>query len=120
MFERFKKVVKDNRKLNGDIGTIANGKIYTSDEAKKLGLIDDIDYAPAAWDKAAKRAGLSKPHVVKYSPTVGWFSAFGDSKFTGSAPETKSVNINGINVNVDRSAITELLTPKPMYLWRGQ
>jgi protease-4 len=122
MFDRFKKVVEDSRKskLKSNITTIANGKIYTSEEAKKLGLIDDINYAPAAWDKAAKLAGLSKPTVVKYSPQVGWLSAFGDSKFTGGSPQSSTVNINGINVNVDRSALTELLTPKPMYLWRGQ
>ena len=30
------------------------------------------------------------------------------------------MSINGINLNVDRAALSDLLTPRPMYLWRGQ
>ena len=40
----FKKIVTTNRKLKGAIDDIANGKIYTADEALSLGLIDKQGY----------------------------------------------------------------------------
>jgi protease-4 len=118
-FDGFKGIVKDNRKLKGNIDDIANGKIYTADEALGFGLIDKIGYPQEAWDKAAQLAGVSNKQVVKYEPQTSWLSAFGESKFGGASPQS-SVQINGINVNIDRNAISELLTPRPMYLWRGQ
>jgi protease-4 len=118
-FDGFKKIVTDNRKIKGKIDDIANGKIYTADEALAFGLIDKIGYPNEAWDKAAQLAGLTNKEVVRYEPQTSFLSALGDSKF-GGAPAQSSVQINGINVNVDRNAISELLTPRPMYLWRGQ
>jgi protease-4 len=120
-FDTFKKIVTTNRKLKGDIGAIANGKIYTADEASGFGLIDQVGYPHDAWDKAAQLAGLTNKEIVRYEPSVSWLNALGDSKYTGGSPKSQgSVQINGININLDRNAITELLTPRPMYLWRGQ
>lgn len=119
-FGRFKEIVKAGRNLKDDeLTALANGKIYTADEAVSLRLIDKIGYPQEAWDKAAQMAGLTNKQVVRYEPNVSWLSALGESKTTMPAPQS-SVQINGINVNVDRNAISELLTPRPMYLWRGQ
>ncbi len=116
----FKGIVEKSRKLPaGKIDEIANGKIYTADEAYAFHLIDQIGYPREAWDKAAALAGLTNKEVVRYEPTTSWLSALGDTKFTGGTPQS-SVQINGININVDRNTISELLTPRPMYLWRGQ
>ncbi|HEX3357269.1 MAG TPA: signal peptide peptidase SppA [Tepidisphaeraceae bacterium] len=119
-FTGFKKIVTDNRKLKGQIDDIANGKIYTSQEALDLGLIDQIDYASAAWDKAASLAGLKNRQVVKYDTTIGMLTGLlGDSKLSRGSQQS-SVTVNGININFDRSALTDFLTPRPMFLWRGQ
>jgi protease-4 len=50
----------------------ADGGIYTADEAKKYGLIDDIGYLQAAIDKAKEIAKLTDPKVVTYEhpPTM--------------------------------------------------
>jgi len=48
-----------------------NGKIYTADEAKEIGLIDDIGYEQKAFDRAAALAGLQKPNVVSYRERQG-------------------------------------------------
>jgi protease-4 len=50
----------------------ADGGIYTADEAKKYGLIDDIGYLKTAIDKAKQLANLSEPKVITYErpPTV--------------------------------------------------
>src|SRR5207253_4322729 len=72
-FDGFKKIVTDNRKIKGKIEDIANGKIYSADEALALGLIDKIDYKQAAWDKAAQLAGLTNKEIVKYQIPVSLF-----------------------------------------------
>jgi protease-4 len=120
-FTRFKTVVSQGRngKLKGTIDAIANGKAYTAREAFQLGLVDDVNYAFAAYDKAAGMAGLSKKHVVRYQKAPSLFG-LGDAKFSASAANSGTVNINGVNVQLDGNALHELTTPRLMYLWRGQ
>ncbi|HUT60437.1 MAG TPA: S49 family peptidase [Phycisphaerae bacterium] len=44
-----------------------NGKIYTADEARQIGLVDEIGYLMDAANAAARLANLSDPKVVQYS-----------------------------------------------------
>jgi protease-4 len=127
-YDRFTTVVKEGRKdklrnPNGskpsdDISQIANGKAYTSKEALKLGLVDEMGYATDAYEKAAKLANLSKPMVVKYTRLPTLFEAFGASSNLAS-PSAK-LNVNGVDVRLDRKLLQELATPRLMYLWRGE
>lgn len=119
MHDRFKEVVQAGRgsNLKGDLTTVASGKIFTAKEAKDLGLIDTIDYPAAAYAWVAGKAGLGRMHVVRYDTRVGFLSALGGEARSGSAA---GVTINGINLNVDHGALDHLLTPRMMYLWRGQ
>jgi len=43
-----------------------NGKIYLSDQAARLGLIDAVGYLTEAIDRAARLAGLGQPRAVRY------------------------------------------------------
>jgi protease-4 len=133
-YGNFKAVVSNGRKgkLNPKykIDDIANGKVYTADEAKSLGLVDDIKYANDAYDKAASLANLSNKHVVKYSKPTGLLEllAGGESKSNlggaHASPNTGggggNVTVNGLNVNVDSNLLDDLSRPRLMYLWRGQ
>jgi protease-4 len=48
---------------------IADGRIYTGDQALKLGLIDQIGTLQDAIDRAGKMAGIEKePHVIDREP----------------------------------------------------
>ena len=38
----------------------------------------------------------------------------------GTGNASGGTTINGVNVNVDRKLFDELLTPRVLYLWRGQ
>jgi protease-4 len=121
-FAMFKDVVAKGRqgKLKKPLADIATGKIYTAADAQALGLVDDIGYLQDAYQYAAKKAGLSKPTVVRYHDPPSFFSALTDSKSNiggASASGGQSVNVNGINVNA--GDLRELLTPRLMYLWRG-
>jgi protease-4 len=121
-FGTFKEVVTKGRqtKLKAPMSDVANGKIFTASQALSMGLVDQIGYATDAYDAAATLAGLSNKHVVRYEPIEPLFAQLfaGDSTRTPASPP--SVSINGINVNFDRSLLDELMTPRMMYLWRGQ
>jgi protease-4 len=118
-FARFKYVVTTGRKgkLTQSVEAIANGKVYDGPQAKKLGLVDDIGYAPDAYDKAAQLAGLKDKQVVYYEQPTGLLKLLGaNSNQTQPGASAPS----GTNLPFDINSIRELMTPKLMYLWRGR
>jgi protease-4 len=119
-FTQFKSVVTTGRasRLKQPIGTIANGKAYTADQAKALGLIDQIGYPTDAYSYAAGKAGLSSPMVVKFEAPESLLDIFASSR-SGLPPMKASggVQING--VQIDATKLEEFLTPRLLYLWRG-
>ncbi|MEO6436628.1 MAG: signal peptide peptidase SppA, partial [Tepidisphaeraceae bacterium] len=125
-FAQFKGVVDTGRKgkLKKPLAEIANGKIYVAEDAKALGLIDDVGYLHDAYDYAATQAGLSKPTVVKYQdpPTLFDTLMSSQSNVSGAPPGPAAVpgtvQINGVNINA--ADLHEFTTPRLMYLWRGQ
>jgi protease-4 len=121
-FAQFKTVVTTGRasKLKGTIDSIANGKIYSANDALKLGLIDQIGYRSDAIAKAAKLAALTKEHVVKYEEPQGFFESLSSKSNLPAPGATGNVTINGINVTLDPKVIQEFTTPRLMYLWRGE
>jgi protease IV len=65
--KRFVNTVIEGRSLPPDVVTkLADGRIYTSQEAKSWGLIDNICYLDDAVDQAKKLAGLEQAKVVTY------------------------------------------------------
>jgi ClpP class serine protease len=88
-----------------------------ADDALTLGLIDQIGYPSDAYAYAAGKAGLNNMMVVKYRDPPTIFDALSSSSRVGG-PQSKSVTINGVSVNA--SELRDLLTPRLMYLWRGQ
>lgn len=118
-FKRFKTVVATGRsgRLTQSIDQIANGKAYTADEAKALGLIDHASGYPAdAYAYAATKAGLKNMTVVRYELQTSFLDMFSSSSKLLPAKASSSVQING--VNVDASRLDELLTPRLLYMWR--
>lgn len=69
-YERFLDCVINSR--GKKVGTraklrkIADGRVYTSDNALKLGLVDEVAYLPDVVDKLAIEAGLTAYRVVTY------------------------------------------------------
>lgn len=115
-FTTFKKVVTTGRgkSLAKPIDEIANGKVYSADEAKALGLIDAIGYDDDAYAKAATLAGVTKPEVVKFDRIPSLVEALSggrDAKFSGK--------IEGVHVDIDNSVVEQFVSRRPMYLWRG-
>ncbi len=67
-YQRFLSVVQEGRpQLEMEaIRKLADGRIYTGDQAKAAGLVDDIGYLDDAVELAKKRAGLTEARVVTY------------------------------------------------------
>jgi len=120
-FAQFKTVVTTGRgtNLKGTIDSIANGKVYTANDAAKLGLIDKIGYLSDAVTKAAKMAGLSKEHVVRYEEPPSIFDILSSKSTLPAQGASGNLTVNGVNVTLDPKLIQEFTTPRMMYLWRG-
>ena len=72
VYNTFKQCVVESRgtKLQGSIESLAQGKIYTGLQAKKLGLIDDIGGLNDAIELAAQQAGIKdeEPYKLRTLP----------------------------------------------------
>ena len=126
-FDQFKKVVGQGRssKLKATVDVIANGKVYTAEDALTLGLIDQIGYLEDAQNVAKAQAGLTNPTVVKYHDPPSLMDLFVSSNNTGVTGLTfgRAARAGGqgsVNITVDSSLLHELSTPRPLYLWRGE
>ena len=59
IYQQFVKDVARNRKLPPDqVKALAEGKIYTGEEAKQLGLVDEFGNLPDAIEKAGRLGGI--------------------------------------------------------------
>jgi protease-4 len=70
MYRRFITIVRDGRpKLTtlDAVRPIADGRIYTAEQALENGLIDEIAYLSEAIDGLKAAVGIRKAHVVTYS-----------------------------------------------------
>jgi len=107
-FTRFKDVIKQGRPAFKNkpeaLDKLATGQIFTAEQAKKSGLIDEIGFLEEAVDRAIKLAGLDEENVkvIKYKPEP---SLFGILTGTGTAKR-----------DVDLATIVDLSTPRACYL----
>jgi protease-4 len=123
-FAQFKDVVAKGRqsRLTKPLADIANGKIYMAADALALGLVDKVGYINDAYDHAATQAKLSNRTIVKYHDPPSFMDALLSGKANtagaGSAAAGQTIQINGVNINA--GDLHELMTPRLMYLWRGE
>jgi protease-4 len=67
LFVRFTTLVSESRKLDPEaVRKLADGRIFTSQEAQAAGLIDGVGYIEDAVQLAKKKAGLAQASVVMY------------------------------------------------------
>ncbi len=84
--EKFVTIVSEGRGIEIEkVREIANGKIYTVDQSKEYGLIDDIGYIEAALEKAQELAGLESANVIKYKEPFDIETMFGKFPFGGKS-----------------------------------
>ncbi|MEM6560314.1 MAG: signal peptide peptidase SppA, partial [Planctomycetota bacterium] len=113
-FATFKSVVTKARQpaltsAGSTIDDVANGKIFSADQAEKLGLIDAQGYRADAYAAAEIGAGISNATVIRYDMPI--------SPFEGLLGVEAPV---GVNLDIGAELIDELSTPRLLYLWRGK
>jgi len=113
-YERFVGIVAGSRTdlSLAQVRKLADGRIYTGQQAKANGLVDDLGYMDDAFELAKVLAGVSRAEMVMYSRPYG-YRANAYSQAPGAAPQ-----INMINVSLD--TLADGARPRFMYLWTGR
>jgi protease-4 len=111
-YQRFLAVVQEGRpNLSAEqIKKLADGRIYSGDQAKAAGLIDEIGYLDDAIEMAKKKAGLTEARVVTYGRS-GEYQNNIYSRLFGTPS-----GIAGL-ANLDLLSMVRGGTPQFMYLW---
>ena len=103
-FDLFVDVIDENRDtLNREqVKELATGQIYTAQDAKKNGMIDEIGFEEDAIDALKKSLNLSKARVVEYQHPYGALDIL-----LGSARSS--------DPSAQWRAIMEMTVPRAMY-----
>jgi protease IV len=111
-YQRFLSVVQEGRpQLSADqIKTLADGRIYSGEQAKAAGLVDDIGYLDEAIELAKKNAGLTEARIVTYR-RHGEYQNNIYSRVFGSGSGLSSL------ASMDLLSIVRGGSPQFMYLW---
>jgi protease IV len=82
---QFKAAILESRKLKPEqVEEIADGRVFTGEQAKDLGLIDGLGNLEDAINKAGELGGIKgEPEVLWPVKKYNWFSELG-SEFAGS------------------------------------
>lgn len=113
-YGRFKTVVAGGRpKLTADdVARLADGRVYTGEQARANGLVDELGYMPAAIREAKLRCGSKRVKVVMYH------RPWGSRQTTYSAAQDVQPQVNLINISMPHMAA--MTQPQFLYLWTGK
>jgi protease-4 len=107
-YDRFVDTVAEARNLNRDeVLSLATGRVFMAADAKKHKLIDEIGYFDRAIEIAKEAAGVSEARVVEYIQPFRLLDILGANAKTNTL------------LNLDRDKLSNLASPRIMYLWTG-
>ena len=111
-YERFLTVIGEGRSnLSADqVRELADGRIYTGEQAKALGLVDSVGYLEDAIELAKEQADLTEARVVTYR-RPGEYRHNIYSQYVTSGGAWPPLN------NLDLMSLIRGGTPQFMYLW---
>ncbi|HUT60440.1 MAG TPA: signal peptide peptidase SppA [Phycisphaerae bacterium] len=93
---------------------LADGRVYTGEQAKANGLVDDVGFMDDAIAAAKRLSGAKRVKVVIYHRPWGY-----RANAYSTVPETPSMpQVNLLNINVP--SLLRLAEPRFMYLWTGR
>lgn len=118
-YARFVSVVASGRQRAGKaelteakVKILADGRIYTAEQAKANGLVDAIGYLSDAVDLAKQKAQIKQARVVMYHRPLGYRANVYSIDPMGPAGRT------GVSISLPDP--TEAAAPRFLYLWTGQ
>lgn len=108
MHNRFINVVSKGRGMpREEVTDLADGRVYTGQQALDNGLIDAIGYIDDAIEAVKEEAGLDKAKIIRYRRKIGLSELILTIARGAGTPAAL--------INAD--ALTEKQVPKLMYLW---
>lgn len=111
-YERFLAVIHEGRRnlTPDEIRKLADGRVYTGEQATALGLTDAVGYLDDAIELAKREAGLTEARIVTYR-RPGEYRNNIYSKFMGGEGGLAAL------AHLDLMALFRGGTPQFMYLW---
>ena len=112
IYNQFVTVVAEGRKMDvAQVRKLADGRIFTGNQAKQLGLVDELGNMYDAIDGAAALAGINgKPVIKEYGKQSPWNMLFGASGEASSLLE--QVIMKQAKNMLNMGGPTELATDK--------
>ncbi len=92
---------------------LADGRVYTADQAKENGLIDDIGYMRDALALARKMGHMNRAKAVIYGRPWG----YRPNAYAASGSGEPSVGTQVNLVNISAPELMRLASPQFLYLW---
>ncbi len=112
LYHRFVDVVTDGRKSlsRDDVVKLADGRIFTAEQALQNGLIDRVEYLEDTIEKTKKDLGLKEAKIIAYCRPGGYRG----SLYSRSSSFPVNINLLSLSVN-DLASFSGI---EFMYLWR--
>jgi len=111
MYERFVAVVVAGRRLDESaVRRLADGRVYTANQALDAGLIDRIATLREAISLTKRRIGSKRVRLVAYQRPLVY-----RPNYYAAAPAPTSFDVNLLNIDAASLGISG--TPRFMYLW---
>ncbi|MDP2625883.1 MAG: S49 family peptidase, partial [Candidatus Rokubacteria bacterium] len=109
MHGRFVRLIAASRKMPEErVRAAADGRIYTAEQARALGLVDRVGYLDDAVETARQAAGLSEARIVMYHRPREYRANFYSS--TPAAPTAEAAVAH-------LAALVGGAGPRFLYLW---
>ena len=122
IYEQFLNKVSESRKLDrSKVAEIAQGRVWSGQKAKELGLVDELGGLESAVREAAKRAKLGDNwRLEEYPKTRGFGERFW-GRLLGGQTEAKSPHIDPLTtemkkVQTDLAALKSMNDPMGIYV----
>lgn len=111
-YGRFVKVVAEGREINeGEVKKLADGRVYDGDQAKKLGLVDEIGDFEKALDDMEETYGLQNAQVFQIVNNDPFSNLLGN--FSKSQSGQASSDLQVLDKRMEENDL------RPMYLMGG-
>ncbi|MDP4459982.1 signal peptide peptidase SppA [Staphylococcus hyicus] len=111
-FDQFVNVIKEGRHMSEDkVRKLADGRIYSAQQAKAHHLIDDIGYKNEALKAMKKELKLKNPQIITFDTSQQGLGSLFGIKTTFESLQT--------NVKQIKNILNNQSDTRPMYLYEG-
>lgn len=122
-YEGFLRVVLEGRKdsaikvtrdrLTGGEAPLADGRVFTGEQAKAVGLVDDLLYPAQVVEQMRADAGIRRGKLVVYHRPLGYKGSIYATAPAGPVAGPSTINL----LNIDAASMLDPVQPRFLFLW---